>query len=29
VVSGTGIVLGLAAFMHIPLHSDFISKILG
>ena len=28
-VSGSGIVLGLAAFLHIPLHSDFISKILG
>ena len=29
IVSLTGIVLGLAAFMKISLHSDFISKILG
>ena len=29
VVSGSGIVLGVAGFLHIPLHSDFISKILG
>lgn len=28
-VSLLGIVLGLAAFMHISLHSDFVSKILG
>ena len=28
-VSFTGIILGLAAFMKISLHSDFISKILG
>ena len=28
-VSASGIVLGLAAFLKIPLHSDFISKILG
>jgi hypothetical protein len=29
VVSAVGIILGMAAFMHISLHSDFISKILG
>jgi hypothetical protein len=29
VVSVVGIILGMAAFMHISLHSDFISKILG
>ena len=28
-VSAAGIIFGLAAFMHISLHSDFISKILG
>lgn len=28
-VSMTGIILGLTAFLKIPLHSDFISKILG
>ena len=28
-LSATGIVLGGAAFLKIPLHSDFISKILG
>lgn len=28
-ISIIGIVLGLAAFMKIPLHSDFISKLLG
>jgi hypothetical protein len=28
-LSATGVVLGLTAFMHISLHSDFISKILG
>ena len=28
-LSGSGITFGLAAFMHISLHSDFISKILG
>jgi hypothetical protein len=29
IVSLIGIILGLAAFMKISLHSDFISKILG
>jgi len=28
-VSLTGIILGVTAFMHISLHSDFVSKILG
>jgi hypothetical protein len=28
-VSAIGIILGIAAFMKISLHSDFISKILG
>jgi hypothetical protein len=28
-LSGSGVILGLSAFMHISLHSEFISKILG
>lgn len=28
-VSAAGIIFGLTAFMHISLHSDFVSKILG
>jgi hypothetical protein len=28
-LSATGVVLGLTAFMHISLHSEFVSKILG
>jgi hypothetical protein len=28
-ISIIGIILGLTAFMKIPVHSDFISKLLG